>query len=60
MFIDKDGDGVAEESKKLIDGIAFGFKDRPADHTTNPEEMDHSLREGNRKITAVHFRSSFR
>jgi len=35
VFIDKDGDGVAEESKKLIDGIAFGFKDRPADHTTN-------------------------
>ena len=35
VFIDKDGDGVAEESKKLIDGIAFGFEDRPADHTTN-------------------------
>ena len=35
VFIDQDGDGVAEESKKLIDGIAFGFEDRPADHTTN-------------------------
>jgi len=34
-FIDKDGDGVAEETKTLIKGIAFGFKDRPADHTTN-------------------------
>ncbi|MGI9240084.1 MAG: DUF7133 domain-containing protein, partial [Verrucomicrobiales bacterium] len=39
VFIDKDGDGVAEESKKLIDGIAFGFKDRPADHTTNGLDM---------------------
>lgn len=34
-FIDKDGDGVAEERKTLITGIAFGFKDRTADHTTN-------------------------
>ncbi len=35
VFIDRDGDGVAEESKVLIRDIAFGFKDRPADHTTN-------------------------
>ncbi len=35
VFIDKDGDGVSDESKTLIEGIAFGFKDRPADHTTN-------------------------
>jgi putative membrane-bound dehydrogenase-like protein len=35
VFIDRDGDGVAEESKVLIKDIAFGFKDRPADHTTN-------------------------
>ncbi|MBC7366745.1 MAG: c-type cytochrome [Undibacterium sp.] len=34
-FIDRDGDGVAEESKILIKNIAFGFADRPADHTTN-------------------------
>ncbi len=34
-FIDKDGDGVAEEKQTLITGIAFGFKDRAADHTTN-------------------------
>ena len=35
VFIDHDGDGQADEQKKLITGIAFGFKDRPADHTTN-------------------------
>ncbi|WP_113958822.1 DUF7133 domain-containing protein [Roseimicrobium gellanilyticum] len=35
VFIDKDGDGEAEERKTLIKGIAFGYKDRPADHTTN-------------------------
>lgn len=34
-FIDRDGDGVAEEKQTLIKGIAFGFADRPADHTTN-------------------------
>jgi putative membrane-bound dehydrogenase-like protein len=34
-FIDKDGDGVAEERKTLIKGIAFGYDQRPADHTTN-------------------------
>ena len=34
-FIDMDGDGVAEKRETLITGIAFGFKDRPADHTTN-------------------------
>lgn len=35
VYFDKNHDGVAEESKTLIEGIAFGFKDRPADHTTN-------------------------
>ncbi|QIF01583.1 discoidin domain-containing protein [Roseimicrobium sp. ORNL1] len=35
VFIDKDGDGVAEERKTLVKGIAFGYADRPADHTTN-------------------------
>jgi putative membrane-bound dehydrogenase-like protein len=34
-FIDKDGDGVSDEQKILVKNIAFGFKDRPADHTTN-------------------------
>ena len=34
-FIDADGDGVAEKQNILIQDIAFGFKDRPADHTTN-------------------------
>jgi len=35
VYIDHDGDGQADEEKTLITGIAFGFKDRPADHTTN-------------------------
>jgi putative membrane-bound dehydrogenase-like protein len=35
VFIDRDGDGVAEERQVLIKGLAFGFKDRPADHTSN-------------------------
>jgi putative membrane-bound dehydrogenase-like protein len=34
-YIDHDGDGVADEEKVLVKNIAFGFKDRPADHTTN-------------------------
>jgi len=34
-FIDADGDGVAETQNILVKDIAFGFKDRPADHTTN-------------------------
>ena len=39
VFFDRDHDGVAEESKRLISDIAFGFKDRPADHTTNDITM---------------------
>jgi putative membrane-bound dehydrogenase-like protein len=35
VYHDKDGDGIAEKEETLIKGIAFGFKDRPADHTTN-------------------------
>lgn len=35
VYIDNDGDGQADEEKTLIKGIAFDFKDRPADHTTN-------------------------
>jgi len=35
VYIDHDADGQADEEKTLITGIAFDFKDRPADHTTN-------------------------
>ena len=38
-FIDKDGDGIADEEKVLVKNIAFGFKDRPADHTSNGIEL---------------------
>lgn len=34
-FIDQDGDGIADEERVLVKNIAFGFKDRPADHTSN-------------------------
>jgi putative membrane-bound dehydrogenase-like protein len=34
-FIDHNGDGIADEQKVLVENIAFGFKDRPADHTSN-------------------------
>jgi putative membrane-bound dehydrogenase-like protein len=34
-FIDADHDGVAEKQNILVKDIAFGYKDRPADHTTN-------------------------
>ncbi|MFM9961311.1 MAG: discoidin domain-containing protein [Planctomycetaceae bacterium] len=34
-FIDKDGDGHSDEQQILVKNIAFGFKDRPADHTSN-------------------------
>jgi putative heme-binding domain-containing protein len=39
VYVDKDGKGVASEEKTLIKGIAFGFADRPADHTTNGLEL---------------------
>lgn len=35
VYIDKDGDGISDEKKVLVKGLAFGFKDRPPDHTTN-------------------------
>lgn len=35
VCIDKDGDGISEEQKVLVKNMAFTFKDRPADHTTN-------------------------
>ena len=38
-YIDKDGDGIADEEKVLVKNIAFGFKDRPADHTSNGIEL---------------------
>lgn len=38
-FIDKDGDGVSDEQKILVKNIAFTFKDRPADHTSNGIEL---------------------
>lgn len=34
-FIDSDGDGRSDSQKTLVSGIAFGFPDRTADHTTN-------------------------
>jgi putative membrane-bound dehydrogenase-like protein len=34
-FIDHDGDGISDEQQVLVKNIAFGFKDRPADHTSN-------------------------
>ncbi|MCB1277035.1 discoidin domain-containing protein [Prosthecobacter sp.] len=34
-FIDADGDGVAEKENVLVKNIAFGYDQRPADHTTN-------------------------
>ena len=39
VHFDRDGDGVAEDAALLIERIAFGFKDRPADHTTNGLEL---------------------
>jgi len=34
-FIDHDGDGIADEQQTLVKNVAFSFKDRPADHTSN-------------------------
>ena len=34
-FTDTNGDGVSDVEKVLVKGIAFDFKGRPADHTTN-------------------------
>lgn len=35
VFIDKNGDGVADEQRTLVKNLAFGYDQRPADHTTN-------------------------
>ncbi|PQO33063.1 discoidin domain-containing protein [Blastopirellula marina] len=34
-FIDEDGDGRSDKQEILIKNLAFTFKDRPADHTSN-------------------------
>ena len=39
VFVDKDGDGVADERKTLVTGIGWTFKDRPADHASNGLEL---------------------
>lgn len=39
VHIDHDLDGIADESKTIVEGIAFGFDQRPPDHTTNGLEM---------------------
>lgn len=38
-FIDKDGDGIADEEKILVKGIGWTFKDRTADHASNGLEL---------------------
>ncbi len=38
-FTDTNGDGVSDVQKVLVKGIAFDFKGRPADHTTNGMEL---------------------
>ena len=39
VYVDTDGDGVVDEEKTLVTGIAFTFKDRPADHSSNGLEL---------------------
>ncbi len=39
VYFDQDGDGVADEEQTLVKGIAFTFKDRPADHSSNGLEL---------------------
>lgn len=38
-FTDTDGDGVADESKNLVEGLGFTLDFRGADHTTNGMQM---------------------
>ncbi|MBL6724830.1 MAG: discoidin domain-containing protein, partial [Rubripirellula sp.] len=35
VFFDHDNDGVADEQRTIVKNLAFGYEDRPADHTTN-------------------------
>ena len=39
MFIDQDGDGVADEKRTLVKGIGFGIDDRVIDHASNGIEV---------------------
>jgi putative membrane-bound dehydrogenase-like protein len=39
VYFDHDGDGVADETRTLVKGIGWGFKDRPADHGSNGLEL---------------------
>jgi putative heme-binding domain-containing protein len=39
VFTDKNADGASDEQKVLVKNLAFTFKDRPADHTTNGLEL---------------------
>lgn len=39
VFVDKNADGASDEQKVLVKNLAFTFKDRPADHTTNGLEL---------------------
>ena len=38
-YIDHDGDGIADEEQVLVKGVAFTFKDRPGDHSSNGLEQ---------------------
>ncbi len=38
-YRDRDGDGIAEESRTLVRGLGFGLDFRGADHTVNGVEM---------------------
>ena len=38
-FIDENNDGVSDRQEILLKDVAFGFKDRPADHTSNGVTM---------------------
>jgi putative membrane-bound dehydrogenase-like protein len=39
VYLDRDGDGLADETRTLVKGIGWGFKDRPADHGSNGLEL---------------------
>lgn len=39
VFIDHNNDGESDEQKILVKNIAFTFKDRPADHSSNGIEL---------------------
>lgn len=39
VFIDHNGDGESDEQNILVKNIAFTFKDRPADHSSNGIEL---------------------